>query len=1143
MKTLRHLGLLIPMCLALTTSVRAGFTGLEAELVHTSDTLQTYRLYATFSSPSDELVALYGTQNHPWTFILQGASALHQSPFGAVLGSSVPADPEGLLPGLALDSWWTIGVENASEPSNIQQAGMGEAFAAFENGLGFEVNSQAGGGIFGIPGGTPSAVAGDNLRVLIGQVSLNGWAELTLNVQWRPAGGLMVHSMGEHLSIPLNVGCTDTLACNYNAASSVDDGSCIYGTEVDGLGLVYNCDGACFADTDGDGVCDVLEINGCTLPQASNFNPEATEDDGSCLAAGCTDPDADNFVAWATEDDGSCYVEGCTDPQALNHNPEASLNDGTCEYPAPSFEGLFAEPIASNSDGVHVHRLYASFTNPLDELIAVFGDASHPLTITSGTSFIQDSTATSPWEGNDDDSWLSLGGGGTEIQSLGMEVPLANFESGQDLLLQSAAGAMWFVYPGSGWGAPDSLGRVLLGQFTSDGLVSVSLNFQYQAQSGETVQVLDATASFPDLPAGCMLNEACNFDPSAIVEDGSCDFTGCVGCTDASACNFNLEATQDDGLCVFPEEGLDCSGICLVDSDGDGVCDDFEVDGCTTEEATNYNPVATEDDGTCVILGCTDDEALNFNSSANEDDNSCLFVGCMDDNALNFEAMANVEGPCEYADPGFAGLAWEAVGETADSISVYRVYAQFNNPNDEVVAVFGNAQHPLIVGATAPFVQTTEAGWLATLDAPEDSWLTLGMPSGAVQAIGAEAAGDAFEAGGDFVLNSTAGGMWFILPDDSTAAGTPDEEGLVLLGQLVTSGQVSIQLNLQYRAPDGTSIMLLDESLQFPEGHVGCSDVNACNYDASSTLEGPCDYPESWEDCDGECLEDADGDGVCDVLEVMGCTDPLACNWSAAATEDDSSCFYATAGTNCDGSCNLDTDGDGVCEENEIVGCMDPSACNYNPEATDEGYCDSIEAGYNCDGTCLSDSDDDGVCDAFEVLGCTSPLACNFMLAATEDDGSCFLAVSGFDCEGNCLYDQDGDGICDQDEITGCTNPNACNYVEEATDDATCYFPPLGFNCAGECVNDANNNGICDEVEASLPCMGADCCGDNSLWDPVSQTCIPEGPSLCGPNTVWDPVSQTCVGFVECPADLNANGFVDSSDLLLFLAAFGSVCD
>ena len=214
-------------------------------------------------------------------------------------------------------------------------------------------------------------------------------------------------------------------------------------------------------------------------------------------------------------------------PQALNHNPEASLNDGTCEYPAPSFEGLVAEPIASNSDGVHLHRLYASFTNPLDELIAVFGDASHPLTITSGRSFLQDSTATSPWEGNDDDSWLSLGGGGTEIQSLGMEVPLANFENGQDLLFQSAAGAMWFVYPGSGWGAPDSLGRVLLGHFASDGLVSVSLNFQYQAQSGETVQVLDATVSFPDLPAGCMLNDAFNFDPSAIVEDGSCDFTVC----------------------------------------------------------------------------------------------------------------------------------------------------------------------------------------------------------------------------------------------------------------------------------------------------------------------------------------------------------------------------------------------------------------------------------------------------------------------------------------------------------------------------------------------------------------------------------------------------------------------------------------
>ena len=36
-----------------------------------------------------------------------------------------------------------------------------------------------------------------------------------------------------------------------------------------------------------------------------------------------------------------------------------------------------------------------------------------------------------------------------------------------------------------------------------------------------------------------------------------------------------------------------------------------------------------------------------------------------------------------------------------------------------------------------------------------------------------------------------------------------------------------------------------------------------------------------------DCLNDTDGDGVCDELEVLGCTDATACNYDASATEDD----------------------------------------------------------------------------------------------------------------------------------------------------------------------------------------------------------------------------------------------------------------
>ncbi|MAJ97766.1 MAG: hypothetical protein CMD07_00590, partial [Flavobacteriales bacterium] len=47
---------------------------------------------------------------------------------------------------------------------------------------------------------------------------------------------------------------------------------------------------------------------GCTDSQASNFNPNASIDNGSCIFSifGCTDNSASNFDSDATEDDGSC---------------------------------------------------------------------------------------------------------------------------------------------------------------------------------------------------------------------------------------------------------------------------------------------------------------------------------------------------------------------------------------------------------------------------------------------------------------------------------------------------------------------------------------------------------------------------------------------------------------------------------------------------------------------------------------------------------------------------------------------------------------------------------------------------------------------------------------------------------------------
>ena len=82
-------------------------------------------------------------------------------------------------------------------------------------------------------------------------------------------------------------------------------------------------------------------VMGCTDPLATNYDPNANTDDGSCILPiyGCTDPTATNYNVNANTDDGSCVytpiVQGCTDPLATNYDPNATVDDGSCVYPPP----------------------------------------------------------------------------------------------------------------------------------------------------------------------------------------------------------------------------------------------------------------------------------------------------------------------------------------------------------------------------------------------------------------------------------------------------------------------------------------------------------------------------------------------------------------------------------------------------------------------------------------------------------------------------------------------------------------------------------------------------------------------------------------------------------------------------------------
>ena len=227
------------------------------------------------------------------------------------------------------------------------------------------------------------------------------------------------------------------------------------------------------------------------------------------------------------------------------------------------------------------------------------------------------------------------------------------------------------------------------------------------------------TGENPVVVMGCTVPVACNYDPDANANDGSCDFLSCQGCTDMCACNYEESNTIEDGSCEYDSCGAlfgytvvaACNyDPCATTNDGscdffscivfgcnnpaacnidhghvqrwllrfrklhssrlyaedacnydreaelnDGTCEFTSCAGCTDECASNYDATATIDNGCDPVLGCTNSEACNFDSCADTNDGSCDFlscqvVGCLDLSACNYNEDATIsDGSCQYA--------------------------------------------------------------------------------------------------------------------------------------------------------------------------------------------------------------------------------------------------------------------------------------------------------------------------------------------------------------------------------------------------------------------------------------------------------------------------------------------------------------
>lgn len=376
-----------------------------------------------------------------------------------------------------------------------------------------------------------------------------------------------------------------------------------------------------------------------------------------------------------------------------------------------------------------------------------------------------------------------------------------------------------------------------------------------------------------------------------------------------------------------------------------------------------------------------------------------------------------------------------------------------------------------------------------------------------------------------------------------------------------------------YLDPQNTGALTLDG---YPSGFndlAGCTDPTACNYDpVAQEDDGSCDAFDACGICGGD-------DGSC-----SGCTDAAACNYDPEATLSDSSCEYPNPGQAC--SCATDFAFDitlsGTQAEEVILEATSNTTLQTVSITLD--YSNSINAGYAIDlliaicdpqGTCiemggfdhsvgytaagdwptswntaasgtytaeldvasfgLTGEGDwtiayingysitnssgtwvgtltlDDLCLGIasgEIEGCTEASACNYDPTATLDDGSCTVNDACGICGGPGT-DTDGDGIADCNEIAGCTDAAACNYLADATDSAACTYPDAGFDCSGEPV------GCAEDLNG------------NGMVE-VSDVLILLADFGCE---------------AECSvADINGDGMVSVADVLLLLAAFGEEC-
>ena len=550
---------------------------------------------------------------------------------------------------------------------------------------------------------------------------------------------------------------------------------------------------------------------------------------------------------------------------------------------------------------------------------------------------------------------------------------------------------------------------------------------------------------------------------------GSCDACpeDVLGCTDEAACNYNADATLDDGSCEAADDLTGCGDTCL---DG-GVLYEFTIndiysDGmCCTYGEGSYSIVV---DGEVIATGG------DFGASATErfcaPAEACVQIVMVADNYPSEQSWSVTADGVEVLGAGLNGAT-----------ATYYLGGCLPGCTDEAACNYDDS---------------------ANVD--DDSCLEL-------DACG-ECGGSGVDTDGDGVCDAEeiAGCQDEAACNYNPAATDPvPASGLsISLSAGSWPSEISWTLNGEsYGAPfDGLielapGMYTLEGADQYGDGWNGAQMTivdAASGASASFSVSGSsgsievevtgaegCTYAPAYYQCDGEtCVNDADGDGVCDELEIDGCVVPTACNYDVNATNL-VPCVYPEPGYTCDGECDGDADGDGICDANEIAGCQDESACNYNPDATDpaaiNGLTISLSAGsWPSEISWTLNGESYGA--PFEGFVELAPgvytlegvdeygdgwNGAEMTLVDASSGASTSFSVSG--AAGSIEVEVTGAEGCDFESCLGCTDDSACNYNSDATqEDGSCDY----CSCVSGTVGGSNGFGLSVETYAEGGVLG-----------------------------------------------------------------------